>query len=124
MSESAGDALERRAPAYELVCRSRPRSRRPGTTIAFALVSAAVLVVLWPRHDWEFGASAADLIAAYVEPEPLPLPLMHRGLALHRARSRARNAAQLRWLFRAFRLGLVSLLVEVGAWLVALTEHT
>jgi len=80
--------------------------------------------VLWPRHDWEFGASAADLIAAYVEPERLPLALMHRDLALHRARSRARNAAQLRWLFRAFRVGLVSLLVEVGAWLVALGDHT
>ena len=91
--------------------------------IAFAVASAAVLVVLWPRHDWEFGASATDLIADYVEREPLPIALIHRDLALHRARSRARNAEQLRWLFRAFRLGLAALLVEVGAWLVALTER-
>ena len=93
-------------------------------TLAFAVVSAAVLIVLWPRHDWEFGASATDLIAAYVEPDPVPLVLIHRDLALHRARSRAGNAAQLRWLFRAFRLGLMALLVEVGAWLVAIAERT
>jgi hypothetical protein len=93
-------------------------------TVAFAVVSAAVLIALWPRHDWEFGARATDLISAYVEPDPLPLALTHRDLALHRARSRARNAAQLRWLFRSFRLGLVALLVEVGAWLAALAERT
>jgi hypothetical protein len=92
--------------------------------VSFALVGATVLVVLWPRHDWQFGTSPKDLIAQYVEPETLPLALVHRDLALHRAASFTGNATQLRWLFRAFRLGLVALLVEVGAWLVALAEHT
>jgi hypothetical protein len=53
-----------------------------------------------------------------------PLPLIHRDLALHRTASFATNAAQLRWLVSAFRIGLVLLVVEVGAWLVALTQRT
>jgi hypothetical protein len=92
--------------------------------VAFVLVGIAVLAVLWPRPDWEFGASAQDLIAEYVEPESVPLPLIHRDLALHRTASFATNAAQLRWLVSAFRFGLVLLVIEVGAWLVALTERT
>ena len=55
---------------------------------------------------------------------PPPLALIQRDLALHRTASFATNAAQLRWLVSAFRFGLVLLVVEVGAWLVALTERT
>jgi hypothetical protein len=91
---------------------------------AFGAVGLAVLSVLWPRHDWEFSASATDMIAEYVEPESLPLALIHRDLALHRAASYVANARQLRWLFGAFRAGLVALVIEVVAWVVALTERT
>ena len=92
--------------------------------IAFALVGVAVLAVLWPRQEWEFGASAQDLIAEYVEPETVPLALIHRDLALHRTASFATNATQLRWLVTTFRVSLVLLVIEVGAWLVALAERT
>ncbi len=89
---------------------------------AFGAVGAAVLAVLWPRHDWEFSADARDIIAEYVEPEAVSLALIHRDLALHRAASYAGNARQLGTLFLAFRCGLFFLVVEVASWVVALTE--
>ena len=89
--------------------------------VAFAGVGATVLFVLWPRSDWQFSASATDLIATYIETdEPASLPQIHRDLALHRSASYDRNARQLRVLFAAFRMGLVLLLGEVAAWMIAL----
>jgi hypothetical protein len=70
-----------------------------------------------------FSASAADIIAEYVEPEAIEFPLVQRDLALHRSAAYNANAEQLRWLFRVFRIGLIVLVVEVAAWLVALTER-
>lgn len=91
---------------------------------AFALVGASVLVVLWPRRDWEFGANATDVIATYIETAaPVALDRIHRDLALHRAASHVRNAAELRVLAVALRLGLLLLVVEVAAWVVALSER-
>ena len=52
---------------------------------AFIVVGGCVLTVLWPRSDWSFNASAAEIIAEYVEPEPIEFPLVQRDLALHRA---------------------------------------
>lgn len=72
----------------------------------------------------EFSASATDLIATYIEAAaPAPLSVIHRDLALHRSASYDRNAAQLRALVRAFRIGLACLVIEVAAWLVALGER-
>lgn len=91
--------------------------------VAFALVGASVLVVLWPRRDWEFSANAANVIATYIEtPAPAPLDRIQRDLALHRAASYERNGARLRMLAGAFQVGLVLLVVEVAAWLIALSE--
>jgi hypothetical protein len=86
----------------------------------FAGVGACVLAVLWPRADWQFSARATDVIAEYVEPDLVSLALIHRDLALHRATSYDRNARQLGRLFLVFRVGLAALVLEVGAWLVAL----
>jgi hypothetical protein len=93
-------------------------------TGAFACIGISVLFVLWPRSNWEFSASATDLIATYIETEVrASLPRIHRDLALHRSASYDRNATQLRVLFGAFRVGLILLVVEVGAWMVALSER-
>jgi hypothetical protein len=89
-------------------------------TVSFALIGIAVLAVLWPRHEWEFGASGGEIIVDYAEPDVVPLALVHRDLALHRTATFARNAAQLAPLIRALRVGLVLLVIEVGAWLVAI----
>ena len=82
-----------------------------------------MLTVLWPRSDWFFNASATDIVAEYIEPEAIEFPLVQRDLALHRSTASDANARQLRWLFLVFRLGLIVLVVEVAAWVVALAER-
>jgi len=42
----------------------------------FVALGLAVLVILWPRRDWEFNLSPAEFISIYAEPvdgEPLDL---------------------------------------------------
>lgn len=87
---------------------------------AFGLVGASVLTVLWPRTDWAFTVNAERFIATYVESHegPLPLPEIHRDLALHMSTSYVVNARQLRVLTIAFRIGAIFLVGEVTAWVV------
>jgi hypothetical protein len=49
--------------------------------------------------------------------------LLQRDLALHRSAAYDGNAQQLGRLFLVFRVGLVILVVEVAAWVVALAER-
>jgi hypothetical protein len=89
----------------------------------FVLVGFAVLLVLWPRRDWEFSLAPDQFIATYLEPpegKPLALHLIERDLALHMGRSAELNRRQLRTLMGVFRFGAVLLMVEVLAWVVAL----
>ena len=91
---------------------------------AFIVVGGCVLTVLWPRSDWSFNASAAEVIAEYIEPEAIEFSLVQRDLALHRSAAYDANARQLGSLFQVFRIGLIVLVVEVAAWVVALAERT
>ena len=94
------------------------------TWIAIALfvaVGATVIRILWPRGDWEFTIGPEKLIETYIEhPEPLPLPLIHRDLALHMDRSYFHNRGELLLLVRYFRVASVMLTLEVVAWVVDL----
>lgn len=89
----------------------------------FVLLGFAVLLVLWPRRDWEFSLAPDQFIATYLEPvddEPLALHLIERDLALHMGRSAELNRYQLGILMRVFRVGAILLVVEVLAWVLAL----
>lgn len=93
----------------------------------FVALSVAVLVILWPRRDWEFNLSPAQFINIYVEPadtEPLDLPSIHRDLALHMGTSAGKNRKQLRWLTAAFRVGAVLLVAEVISWVIVLINQS
>ncbi len=60
----------------------------------FVLPGFALLLILWPSHDWEFSLAPRELIATYLEPvdgEPLETHLIQRDLALHMGRSAERN---------------------------------
>lgn len=85
-----------------------------------------MLAVLWPRTDWSFTVNAERFIATYVESKegPLPLPQIHRDLALHMSTSYVVNARQLRALTIAFRLGAIFLVGEVIAWVVDIGDGT
>ncbi|MGA2454645.1 MAG: hypothetical protein ABSG93_14105 [Solirubrobacteraceae bacterium] len=89
----------------------------------FVLLGFAVLLMLWPRRDWEFSLAPDQFIATYLEPaqgDPLALPLIERDLALHMGRSAELNRRQLRTLMGVFRVGGLLLVVEVLSWVVAL----
>jgi hypothetical protein len=90
----------------------------------FGVVGASVLAVLWPRTDWTFTVNAQRFIGTYVESDdgPLPLPVIHRDLALHMSASYVANARQLRVLTIAFRVGAVFLVGEVVAWVVGIGD--
>lgn len=87
----------------------------------FVLLGAFVLLVLWPRRDWEYTIRPELLIENYIEhPEPLNLSEIHRDLALHMDRSYLQNRGQLLRLIRYFRLASIFLMLEVLAWVVDL----
>lgn len=84
-----------------------------------------MLLVLWPRRDWEFSVVPDEFIATYLEPadaHPLALhmQMIQRDLALHMGRSGQLNREQLWILMTVFRVGAVLLVCEVLAWIVAL----
>jgi hypothetical protein len=92
----------------------------------FVLLGFAVLMVLWPRRDWEFSLAPDQFVATYLEPaegDPLALHLIERDLALHMGRSAELNRRQLRTLMGVFRVGAVLLVLEVLAWVVALVAQ-
>jgi hypothetical protein len=89
----------------------------------FVLLGFAVLLMLWPRQDWEFSLAPAEFIATYLERadgEAVEPHLIERDLALHMGRSIKFNSAQLNTLAGIFRFGALLLLIEVLAWVVAL----
>jgi hypothetical protein len=76
------------------------------------------------------GANARDEISAWVWVAVVGFIVVggcvltvQRDLALHRSAAYNANAEQLRWLFWVFRIGLVMLVVEVAAWVIALAER-
>jgi hypothetical protein len=90
----------------------------------FVLVTVEVGAVLWPRDDWEYAVSARHLIADYVETtEPVPLPLIHRDLALHMDASRLKNRGSLRRIVQHFRVAAILLMMEVLAWVGAIVSQ-
>jgi hypothetical protein len=90
----------------------------------FGVAGACVLAILWPRTDWSFTVNAQRFIGTYVESEDgaLPLPAIHRDLALHMSASYVANARQLRALMMAFRFGAIFLVGEVIAWVVGISD--
>lgn len=91
----------------------------------FAALAAAIFGILWPRKDWEFVAGPRRLIGTYVETDaPLPLPRVHRDLALHMEDSYDANAWRLRWMVRLLRTAIVLLAAETVLWIADLVDRT
>jgi hypothetical protein len=101
---------------------------RRGTTVwswlaitAFLLLGTAILLILWPRHDWRYAIRPRALIENYIEhADSLPVPAIHRDLTLHMDDSYLRNRWQLLELVRYLRGASVLLMLEVVAWVVDL----
>jgi hypothetical protein len=87
---------------------------------AFVLLGGGVVLILWPRGDWEYAARPRRVIESYIEPDALELPLIHRDLAYHMDASYLLNRGHLRHLVRLFRACSILLVVEIVAWVMAL----
>jgi hypothetical protein len=87
---------------------------------AFVLLGVGVILILWPRGDWEYTARPRRIIETYIEPDSLGLPLIHRDLAYHMDASYLRNRGHLHDLVRLFRVSSILLVLEIVAWVVDL----
>jgi hypothetical protein len=88
--------------------------------LLFAIGGLAVLL-LWPYYSLTFRFDPEDLLARYVDvAEPLPMPAIHRELALQIKADWQRNGRIVRRLREALQLALVLLLVEIAAWLFSI----
>lgn len=85
--------------------------------VAFLGVCFCVLGLLWPRHIG-VATNVGELIPAYAEPHRMPLALVHRELALHRAAGFVHNREVLERMTGLARIALVLLSVEIVAWVV------
>jgi hypothetical protein len=88
---------------------------------AFAGVCICVLDLFWPRR-LVVTIDAEKVIATYAEPRHVPLALVHRELALHRAASFSRNRAAIDRMLWSSRGALLLLAVEVVAWVVSYAQ--
>ncbi|MEA2492954.1 MAG: hypothetical protein QOJ29_865 [Thermoleophilaceae bacterium] len=90
---------------------------------AFVGLALGLLVILWPRQDWAFEAVPRQIIGTYIEAsDPLPLPQIHRDLAIHMEDSYVENEGRMKPLFRSFRVSSLLLMAEISAWIVDLAR--
>jgi hypothetical protein len=80
---------------------------------AFVGLSAAVLKILWPRHDWEFAVHPASL------PTNRPYGELTRGLTVYLTASITRNEAELDRMMTTLNTGSVCLAIQIVAWVVS-----
>jgi hypothetical protein len=86
--------------------------------VAFVLVAAAAVVILWPRN-WQFAMSADTLLGTGWS--ALPPDEMKAGIARFHDRNHYNNSRKLDQLFWAFRIGCVLLVIETVAWTIDLS---
>ncbi|MDQ2700912.1 MAG: hypothetical protein M3Y23_06245 [Actinomycetota bacterium] len=83
---------------------------------SFLMVVGLSLAILWPR-GWEFSFSPVSLIATYIETvEPLPLPAIHRDLALHMHASYSENQTGIERMALWSKWAVALLVLEVLFW--------
>lgn len=88
--------------------------------LLFAIGALAVFL-LWPYYNLTFRFDPDDLLARYVDvAEPMPMPAIHRELALRIKADWQNNGRIVRRLREALQLALVLLLVEIAAWLFSI----
>jgi hypothetical protein len=92
-----------------------------GAVAAFAALGLALLLVLWPRSEWQDSNLPSWILTEYVEtPDPLPLASIQRELAIHLEAVYGQGEADYERIARSFRLAAVLLNVEVLAWVLDL----
>ena len=89
--------------------------------IAYAAAGVAFILILWPRGEWFFRASAHEILG-HVEnsAEEVTLESAHSELARQLEAAYEKNEAKLGQLFKLLRVGTIVLGAEVLLWIVEL----
>lgn len=88
---------------------------------ALAALGLTLLVVLWPRVEWEDTPLPSRLLQTVIEiPEPIALEVLHRELALHMESVYNQNDFEYERLAKFFRTAAILLNIEVLAWVLDL----
>jgi hypothetical protein len=90
--------------------------------VAFVGVCLCTLALHWPL-DLELTVDADRIIPSYAEARFVPLPLVHRDLAIYRTKSIARNRRTLDRLTTVLRIAVGLLGVECTTWVVNYALH-
>jgi hypothetical protein len=84
-------------------------------------IGGLAVLLLWPYWNLWFRFDPEELIARYVDvPEPVPMAVMHRELALRIEVDRKRNGRLVRRLREALQVALILLMLEILAWLISI----
>jgi hypothetical protein len=86
-------------------------------------VGAAVAFMLWPYYNLTFRFDPQDLLDEFIDSNsPASMSAMHRALALRIKRDMASNWRVIQRIRIALQIGLICLLLEVAAWLLAIVQ--
>ncbi len=92
--------------------------------IAVALlfvVGALIAFMLWPYYNYTFRFDPEDLLAQFVDGDtPASMSAMHRTLALRIKANMIDNWRTIQRVRVALQLSLVTLLMEIAAWLLSI----
>jgi hypothetical protein len=84
-------------------------------------IGALAVVMLWPYYNLTFRFDPEQLVARYVDvPEPPPMAVVHRELALQIKADWVRNGRIVRRLREAMQVALILLLAEIVVWLISI----
>jgi hypothetical protein len=88
---------------------------------AFGGLAIALLAILWPRREWQDATLPSRIIGMDIEvPDPLPLSLIQRDLALEMEAVYRDNTELYERLARSFRMAAVLLNSEILCWVTEL----
>jgi uncharacterized membrane protein len=86
-------------------------------------VGATVVFMLWPYYNFTFRFDPQDLLDEFIDSgSPASMSGMHRALALRIKRDMASNWRVIQRIRVALQIGLVCLLLEIVAWLLAIAQ--
>jgi hypothetical protein len=86
-------------------------------------IGSLAVLLLWPYYNLTFRFDPEDLLARYVDvADPIPMPAIHRELALQMKSDWQQNGRIVRRLREALQVALILLLLEIVAWLFSIAE--
>jgi hypothetical protein len=86
-------------------------------------VGTAVAFMLWPYYNFTFRFDPQDLLDEFIDSDsPASMSAMHRALALRIKRDMASNWRVIQRIRIALQIGLICLLLEIAAWLLAIVQ--